>query len=126
MFIYNKKIMLNISFENIKDQFTKVQSEPILKKYPDKIPLIIWDIHNGLLLDKRKYIVSKDLTIGQFIYVIRKRCKLSCDDGLYMFIHKPDGNVMLPPTNSIINPIFSENNIEGFLRVSISKESTFG
>jgi GABA(A) receptor-associated protein len=117
---------MNISFETIKDQFTEEQSANILTKYKNKVPIIIWEIHDNIELDKRKFIVSKDLSIGQFLYVIRKRCKISSEEGLFMFIHTPDEKVILAPNTGLVGIVYSANNIGGFLRVSISKENTFG
>ena len=116
----------HISYETIKDQFTEEHSKPIFIKYPNKIPIIIWEIHNDLNLDKRKYIASKDLTIGQFLYVIRKRCKISAEEGIYIFVHTKDGGVILPTNTELLGITHSNHNIDGFLRFSISKENTFG
>lgn len=44
-------------------------------------------------IDKKKYLVPSDLTVGQFVYVIRKRIKLSPEKGIFIFI-----NNVLPAT----------------------------
>lgn len=44
-------------------------------------------------IDKKKYLVPADLTVGQFVYVIRKRIKLSPEKAIFIFI-----NNVLPPT----------------------------
>ena len=56
------------------------ESSNIMLKYPEKLPIIVFkaassskDLPN---LDKNKFLVSKDLTTGQFMYIIRKRMKL--------------------------------------------------
>ena len=48
------------------------------QKYPDKIPVIVNKYDKSTLdgLTKNKFIVPKDLTMSQFIYIIRKRIKL--------------------------------------------------
>ena len=38
-------------------------------------------------LDNKKYLVPKDLTIGQFFFIIRKRINLKPEEGLYFFIN---------------------------------------
>ena len=57
----------------------KGESERIMKKYEDRIPIIVersvrTDIPE---IDKKKYLVPKDITVGQFVFIIRKRIKLS-------------------------------------------------
>ncbi len=44
-------------------------------------------------IDKKKYLVPADLTVGQFVYVIRKRIKLPAEKAIFIFIHN-----VLPPT----------------------------
>ena len=44
-------------------------------------------------IDKKKYLVPGDLTAGQFVYVIRKRIKLSPEKAIFIFV-----NNILPPT----------------------------
>lgn len=46
-------------------------------------------------IDKKKYLVPADLTVGQFVYVIRKRIKLSPEKAIFIFI-----NNVLPPTGT--------------------------
>lgn len=50
-------------------------------------------------IDKKKYLVPADLTVGQFVYVIRKRIKLSPEKAIFIFI-----NNVLPPTGRVIMP----------------------
>jgi GABA(A) receptor-associated protein len=45
------------------------------------------------MIDKKKYLVPADLTVGQFVYVIRKRIKLSPEKAIFIFV-----NEILPPT----------------------------
>ena len=55
------------------------ESEKVLYEYPDKVP-VICEKDNRLQnceIKKRKYLVSKDLTVGQFMYIIRKQIKVN-------------------------------------------------
>lgn len=45
------------------------------------------------LVDHRRYLVPADLTVGQFVYVIRKRIKLSAEKAIFIFVDN-----VLPPT----------------------------
>jgi GABA(A) receptor-associated protein len=42
-----------------------------------------------------RYLVPTDLSIGQFVYVIRKRIKLSSEKVIFIFV-----NNVLPPTST--------------------------
>jgi GABA(A) receptor-associated protein len=73
-------------------------------------------------IDKRKYLVPVDLSIGQFVYVIRKRIKLPSEKAIFIFV-----NDILPPTAALISTIYEEHKDEdGFLYVLYSGENTFG
>ncbi|KAB5564374.1 hypothetical protein DKX38_004428 [Salix brachista] len=73
-------------------------------------------------IDKKKYLVPADLTVGQFVYVIRKRIKLSAEKAIFIFVDN-----VLPPTGAIMSSIYEEKKDEdGFLYVTYSGENTFG
>ncbi|KAE8952758.1 hypothetical protein PR001_g33157, partial [Phytophthora rubi] len=73
-------------------------------------------------IDKKKYLVPADLTVGQFVYVIRKRIKLSPEKAIFVFI-----NNVLPPTAALMSNIYKEQkDSDGFLYVTYSGENTFG
>mmetsp|Transcript_12875 Transcript_12875/g.19292 ORF Transcript_12875/g.19292 Transcript_12875/m.19292 type:complete len:117 (+) Transcript_12875:79-429(+) len=102
----------------------KAEAKKIRTKYPDRIPVICEkakksDIVN---IDKKKYLVPADLTVGQFVYVIRKRIKLSAEKAIFIFV-----NNVIPPTGALMSQIYKEHKDEdGFLYVTYSGESTFG
>lgn len=63
-----------------------------------------------------------DLTVGQFVYVIRKRIQLPSEKAIFIFV-----NDILPPTAALISTIYEEHKDEdGFLYVLYSGENTFG
>lgn len=66
--------------------------------------------------------VPGDLSVGQFVYVIRKRIKLPSEKAIFIFI-----NDILPPTAALMSTIYEEHKDEdGFLYVLYSGENTFG
>lgn len=103
----------------------KVQTANVIKKYPTRIPIICEKNKNSTkstYIDKNKYLVPYDFTVGQFIYIIRKRLELSPEMGLYFFIN---GNI--PATCSLISYIYERNKDEdGYLYITYSMENTFG
>ena len=102
----------------------KSEAQRIRAKYPDRIP-VICEKHAGSEIpdiDKKKYLVPADLTVGQFVYVIRKRIKLSPEKAIFVFI-----NNQLPPTATLMSVIYDKQKDEdGFLYVTYSGENTFG
>ena len=62
------------------------------------------------------------MTLGQFIFTIRKRLKLTPEKALFVFI-----NNSLIPSNLLIKEIYDKNkNEDGFLYVQYTGENTFG
>ena len=73
-------------------------------------------------IDKKKYLVPADLTVGQFVYVIRKRIRLSPEKAIFIFV-----NGVLPPTAALMSAVYEEHkDADGFLYIQYSGENTFG
>lgn len=108
----------NYSF---KERFS--ESYRVIKRFPERIPVIVLEHDpDKTKLDKKKYIVPNDLTIGQFIYVIRKRVKFPPEKALFCFT----GN-FIPPTSAIMSSIYEKHkDKDNFLYITISCENTFG
>jgi GABA(A) receptor-associated protein len=69
-----------------------------------------------------RYLVPADRTVGQFVYVIRKRIKLSPEKAIFVFV-----NNVLPPTAALMSSIYEEHKEDdGFLYIAYSGENTFG
>jgi len=102
------------------------ESSRILKKYPDRIPIIceksISKRDNIPSIDKNKYLVPFDLTVGQFMYIIRKRINLKSEEAIFLFISN-----FIAPSSAIIGDIYQNyKDDDGFLYIQYSKENTFG
>ena len=60
----------------------------------------------------------QDLTVGQFVYVIRKRIKLAPEKAIFIFVDE-----VLPPTAALMSAIYEEHkcvHLSISLRLSIS------
>lgn len=62
-----------------------LESQELLAKHPDKIPVIV-NCSNNIFLDKRKYLVPSDLNCSQFLFILRKRIKINPEEALFMFV----------------------------------------
>lgn len=102
----------------------KAEATRITQRFNDRLPVICEKAENSDIqeIDKRKYLVPGDLSVGQFVYVIRKRIKLPSEKAIFIFI-----NDILPPTAALMSTIYEEHKDEdGFLYVLYSGENTFG
>lgn len=94
--------------------------------YPDKFGIII-ERHPSCEdriphLDRRKYLISNTMTVGNFQCFIQKRCQLHHEDTLVLFC----GNTILSCSH-MINEVYKEHcDVDGFLYITYSGESTFG
>ena len=106
----------------------KTEADRIREKYPNRVPIICEKakmcsdkaIHN---LDKRKYLVPKDLKLADFMYVIRKRMKLSPEKSIFLFL----GDNNLAPCSALLGVLYEKyKEKDGFLYITYNGESTFG
>lgn len=102
----------------------KADCERIIMRYPDRIPAIVELAKDTLLppLDKSKYLVPKELTVGQFMYVIRSRLKLSPEKAIFLFV-----NNTIPPSSMNMTDLYLQHkNTDGFIYFTVAGENVFG
>ncbi|TMS35527.1 hypothetical protein L596_002914 [Steinernema carpocapsae] len=102
----------------------RAEGEKIRKKYPDRIPVIVEKAPKSKLrdLDKKKYLVPSDLTVGQFYFLIRKRIHLRPEEALFFFV-----NNVIPQTMTTMGQLYQEHHEEDlFLYFAYSEESVYG
>ena len=103
------------------------ESNEIIEKYPSRIPLIVEKLANKNdtiipEIDKNKYLVPEDLTVGQLIYVVKKRIKMSPEKAIFIFCENK-----LLNSNLTMKQVYANNkDKDGFLYIIYSGESTFG
>lgn len=100
------------------------EASRVRQKYPDRIPIIVEQEKTKSLplLDKRKYLVPENMTVGQFMYVLRKRLKITPDKALYIFFGSN-----LEPNNSELSRVYEKHREpDMFLYATIGAEKTFG
>ncbi|KAL9347014.1 hypothetical protein Peur_061867 [Populus x canadensis] len=102
----------------------QAEASRIREKHPDRVPVIVEKAGRSDVpdIDKKKYLVPVDLTMGQFVYVVRKRIKLSPEKAIFVFVKNT-----LPPTARLMSVLYEENKDEdGFLYITYSGENAFG
>jgi GABA(A) receptor-associated protein len=108
--------------ESQKDNFNKEYTDKLLKKYPDKVPVIFLHATNSPSIDKKKFLIPRDLTISQLMYIVRKKIDITPEKALFLNI-----NNFIPNSNMLISEayeLYKEKN--GILYVTYSIENTFG
>jgi len=120
MTTYRSNFKREFSFESRHEEASRV-----LSKYPDKRPIICEKFTKNSDLpdiDKKKFLVPYELTMGEFLHVIRKRMRLNAQDALFLFV-----NEQIITGSAIIGHIYEAlRDPDGFLYIYYAKESTFG
>ena len=121
----NKKLFTNeTSFKNTFSLEKRIEeANKALENYPDRIPIIVEPGRNTeKKISKKKYLVPYELSVGQFMYVIRQRIDLKPSEAIYLFC-----NNKLAPTSMLLKELYeSEKNDDKFLYFQYCNESTFG
>lgn len=104
----------------------KAEAIRVINKYPDRVPIICEKSNIASKdcpdIDKKKYLVPIDLTIGQFLYIIRKRLNLSPEKAIFLFVDNK-----IAPSTITINAIYNYNkDNDGFLYITYALENMFG
>ena len=102
----------------------KEVAERIRAKYPGRIPVIVEKAPKSDApdIDKKKYLVPADITVGKFVYEIRKHMQLRPEKAIFLFV-----NNVLPPTAALMSQIYERyRDDDGFLYITYSGENTFG
>ena len=93
----------------------------IKDKYPSKVPIIVFT-NDSLKINRRKFLVEQDFLFSELMVLFRRRISdLNEAEGLYMFIG--DDNKLVPLSKRV-NELYNEN--DKFLKVTLTKENTFG
>jgi len=98
-----------------------------LLQFPDKVPIIcerpLSAPPDCPIISKRKYVVPRHFTMGQFLFCIRKQLNLPPEKALFLFVH----NKLISSTELIHNVYERyKDNEDCFLYMFYSLENTFG
>eukprot|EP00658_Telonema_sp_P-2_P023491 TRINITY_DN1941_c0_g1_i5.p1 TRINITY_DN1941_c0_g1~~TRINITY_DN1941_c0_g1_i5.p1 ORF type:complete len:132 (-),score=26.23 TRINITY_DN1941_c0_g1_i5:410-805(-) len=115
------------------------EADKIRKKHADRIPVICERADGSDIpeIDRKKYLVPQELTVGQFVYVVRKRLRLPPEKAIFIFV-----NGVLPSTGgalkhglacshgcsaALMSQMYKDyKDPDGFLYVTYSGENVFG
>ena len=96
----------------------------VMRKYPGRVPVVIRPKNDKTpLIDKEKYLVPRDMSVAQFVVIIRKHIKLKSSEAIFIFV-----NNTLPPNSGKIGDIYDEHRdfLDHMLYTTYNMENTFG
>ncbi|XP_035207933.1 microtubule-associated proteins 1A/1B light chain 3C-like, partial [Stegodyphus dumicola] len=104
----------------------KEEVENIRTKFPTKIPVIVerYPKESQLpLLDKTKFLVPQELTVSQFLTIIRNRMHLGQNQAFYLLMN----NRSIASMSKTLAEVYLESKDEdGFLYVTYASQEMFG
>ncbi|GLU16684.1 hypothetical protein SLE2022_331040 [Rubroshorea leprosula] len=113
---------------SFKEEFTFEQrlqeSRDIVAKYPNRVPVIVEKFSRTDLpnMEKKKFLVPRDMSVGQFIHILSCRLHLTPGKALFVFVKNT-----LPQTATLMDSVYeSFKDEDGFLYMCYSSEKTFG
>ncbi|CAH0731844.1 unnamed protein product, partial [Brenthis ino] len=98
----------------------------IKKKYPTKIPLIVERYQkekNLPTLEKNKFLVPEDITMSQFLVIIRNRIRIKPSQALYLIINNRS---MLSMSLTMLQAYEQYADEDGFLYITYASHEIFG
>ena len=125
----NNNITTNSVFMQ-KHPFLKRQAESarVRVKYPDRCPVIIeratFVKGNEIAeIERIKFLIPSDLTMGQVTHIIRKRIRLASSHAIFVYVNSRH----LAPTSKLICEVYKESvDADGFLYLSYTGEAVYG
>lgn len=111
------------------------ESARIREKYINRVPIIVHrSTHEKNLpnINRRKFLVPNDLTMAQFMYVLRRRIQLPSETSMFLFVGdsidkgKRNSGALVPTSKTIAQIDEEFRNPDGFVYILYAGESTFG
>lgn len=112
------------SFTDSEKEIIKKEVALINEKYPHYIPIIVRTKDDKIVLKKQKFLVGGDITVGQFMSIIRKKLdNLKSSEAIFLFV-----NNTIPPASTFMTSIYAANKDQDtdMLFMTVCKENTFG
>jgi len=92
----------------------------LLKRYPDKIPVYV----EGEKLTQNKFLAPYDITVAQFLYMLREKVLLTPNESIFLFFGK---RKEMMASSMIIREIYDRlKDDDDMLYAFYSKENVFG
>lgn len=98
----------------------------LAQNHPDRIPVFVRKSRSCKSdipeVPRSKFLVPRMLTVGQFVYIIRRQIKLPPEGALFFFI-----GGTLPTTNMLMVELYQQHKeADGSMHFEYTSESVFG
>lgn len=95
----------------------------LVNKYPDRVPVRVERKDDRIPdISNKKFLVPRDMTVGQFMLHLRQRLEIKKAQGIFIFV-----NNVLPPNMSLMGQLYEENkDHELMLNMTYTLENIFG
>jgi GABA(A) receptor-associated protein len=116
-------------------QFKKLMPDPtkrleesikLREKYPDRIPIICEKDPKSKLavIDKTKYLAPAELTVSQFVHIVKKKLEISKEQALFLLI----GGKNSASGESVLSDIYQQHkdSEDGFLYITYTGDLVWG
>jgi hypothetical protein len=109
------------------DSFSKKKIEELLIKYPNRIPIVLSSI-SYKKIGNIKLIVPFDMTLTQFITILRNKIELKKEEAIYFFVKDTNNKSdVIIPTTSSLGPLYNQYKDKSLiLNMYFEKEAVFG
>ncbi|XP_066923371.1 microtubule-associated proteins 1A/1B light chain 3A-like [Clytia hemisphaerica] len=104
----------------------KRDADSVKDLHPDKLPLIIerYKHEKALpMLDKIKFLVPFDMTVGTLTSIIRKRLQLNSSQALFILF---DNKNIFSASGALLDIYRDQKDEDGFLYIIYASQETFG
>lgn len=86
---------------------------------------VICQTAENVTLDRHKYLCPSDMTVIQFLYVLRRRMRLFPSEALFIAIKK-ESDTIIPVPHQSIGELYEQFNEAGVLNMFVYKEHAYG
>lgn len=104
----------------------KEEASGIRAKFPQKVPVIVERYHKERslpALDKTKFLVPQEITMSQFVTIIRNRMSLSSTQAFYLIVN----NKSIASMSTTLSELYrDERDADGFLYMTYASHEMFG
>jgi GABA(A) receptor-associated protein len=116
--------------EGLRFEVRKHESSRMRDKYTDRLPIIIGRDPSCTELphiDKYKYLVPSDFTMGQLVHVIRRRLNVERETAVILQIQTPKKQAVFPTGAQLMVSLYEDyRDPDGFLYIQYGTENVFG
>ncbi|CAD7093361.1 unnamed protein product [Hermetia illucens] len=95
-------------------------------RFPTKIPIIVDRYAREYelpYLNKRKFLVPQEITMAQFLLIIRNRLNISHNKALFLLVNN---RTLVPMSKSITEVYEQHRSDDGFLYMTYTSQEVFG